>query len=514
MQTTHFTITEDIRRESLKVLKQISREKELIELMKAQITDSDSALGYLNSKLKGLRCKSKNLSKFLLSRFKTQSNTVVCSTESNSFPSISLEKIPNTELSPRSLMKTIESGDYYEDVESEMKNLSLQLYAKDQEIEKLKQTIDDRVQEKETIVSKLEDKIIMLEHGIEIQKHHIKMMRDEIQRMGEKLLTAEKDSEDLAEKIREYEEKNLNLNGEVQTLIRKIEENEERIKKFERLSDFGADTSSTSAIDDPFLLIEQLQNKLNKLKEENFKLSQKRKAEKSSGKENYDTLLSLYTKTLKEREKQVDIIQEQKNEIEALKGEVLALEDKIVEIKESELNAKIGIQGQLMERISILRREKHELKKRLADFASKEMSGSLGKYTGLALVEEAEIKEIKIDEEINDKKYRKNSDYEEVEGKENKDIGSVVSFRALMENTNPIYEEEGDEYEDRVKELKSMIEDYKKDLEMKDKEIFELREQIRISLPQVQGRKSILVKIRPNPIVLELFGKKDDRNFP
>ncbi|OMJ95056.1 hypothetical protein SteCoe_1592 [Stentor coeruleus] len=474
----------------LKLKDDISRERELIDLMKSQLSnDFPSLVGYLECKLEGLKVKSQSLSKFLISQFRSSSETPVQENDSRNQNTIACDPFDSLELNANSPTINFHEANFYEEIDDEIQKISAKLLEKDEQIAKLKETMDTCLQQKDEMITELEDEIVMLKHTVEIYKHHLKGMRGEIQRLCGEINQYEKMQDMQVLEIKELEERLKNSECEIETLFNKISESEDLTKKYEKiLEEAGIDSSGSYEYEKPNK-VERLKMKLDKMESEIRRLKEELKQNQYAAEERYNSLVSLYTKNISENEKQNEYISKLKNKIHNFK-------DKILENQAESLNQKLKLQEELMKTISTLRTEKQELKAKIRNLTSKEFSSkdlSGGNHL-LSLHQEIE----QVDDILEDK---------------DDDVISIYNFQEILYQDNRMLYEHINECEQQIKMLDGIIKDLRIDLEGKELEIIRLKKECRKSNEEVKSRPSFLLKVKANPIVLELFGGKRHSNF-
>ena len=298
------------------LLQQINQEKELIHLMKSQISSNPCrTLAYTGSKLEGLKSKSLYLRKFLQFAFEFP-HSHSFTEDFNTFCSISLENSASLDLDPNSAKIIFHDQPFFEEIDAEIHKLNMRLSTKDAKISKLKQTLSNCFHEREEMITQQEEEINILKHQIEIYKHHITNMRGQIQHLGSQITEHEIDYEKLVQDMHEFGEMFKNSEAEVLTLMKKLNESEETVKGYEKLLDSAKSPSLSQAeAGDNISAVQKLKISIAKLEDELFRQKEKAILQQCSLESKYNNLYNLYQKLLTEKYKLSDTIYDLNEEI-------------------------------------------------------------------------------------------------------------------------------------------------------------------------------------------------------
>lgn len=451
---------------------QINQEKDLLELMKGQISaDLYGTFAVLGSKLEGLKSKSQYLSRFLQFSFKLPQASLSPAENFNTFASISLENSDTLDLDPSTAKVTFHPDLYFDEIDSEIQKLNSRLSSKDAKIFKLKQVISTCLQEKEEIITQQEEEINILKHQTEIYKHHIKHMRGQINRLGGEITQYERNYDGTIRDFEYLQEKNRNLEAEILTLMKNLNESEETIKEYEKILESAGISTSFSESCESFSKVYQLKITISRLNDELRRKDDENLKEISALEAKFNTVLGLYEKTLTDKQKATENIRN-------LEEQVADFKQTIVENEKNSLEKMVKLQEGFMARIASLQLEKYELKKKLKDLKSTEFEGN-----GRVSLRD-EIKEI---------------------GNEKENIFSFVNNTEMEEFEVKELQQKVEENEEIITALGKKIYELRNEIEGKNEEILTLESKLRSSLTAPRGRNSIFSKVKPNPLVLKLF---------
>ena len=311
-------------------------------------------------------------------------------------------------------------------------------------------------------------------------------MKEQIQSNNNKIAQADIKYENTIKTIYSLEEKNNNCEAEIQTLLRNLHKSEEKIGEYEKILESAGLLNDNDGINDEQSITinkltrtkSRLEDEINKIKEENFK-------QQEIFDERYNNLFKLYDKTLIDKHKQTEIIDE-------LNQEIKKLTTTIIENNQNAWNFREKMREEYIARVSKLRQEKHELQRKIKEMGSRDFDRDLSHLLN------------PLNEEI------LNSD----DIKENFTDGEGVSFINFEDilSRNSECKKEHLECEQQISMLNKNLEEFKQEIILKDKEIckkneeiFELQSKLRSSLESPRKKLSFFTRVRANPVVLQLY---------
>jgi chromosome segregation ATPase len=446
--------------------------------MKSQLaSDPQGYIHYIRSKLRGLKHKANYLARVIQLNYEKSNSP--SPNDIKGFSSISFEDSDTFDLDLNLMLAKVEDQIFSEEIDEEIYQLNIRLAQKDKKISELKQTISNFAQEKDEITNQLEDEVGILKHQIAIYKHHIKSMRNDIKILTDQLTLEEKNFEQVFNQLNLSEEKNKNLESKIIGLQKAAYDKDEEIKYYENIIESTNSTRIGGSQDRKKSNFYSLQLEKDRLSLEVAKANDEKLKMKKEFDEKYEKLLGLHEKILEEKSKQSKKIQSLKEDLDDLKKTMIDKENLAIK-------SKIKLQEELMARICQLRQEKHELRKKL-DFTSRDLGGDYN-TTPSSLGEEI----LKLD----DKSLA------------NTGRASILKIDSMTTEENKILKEHLYECEKHIEDLNKAIETYKSDRDFKITQFKNSETKSRSGMGSPRSPTSLMLKIRPNPLVVTLFNRR------
>ena len=445
----------------------INEEKERFEMMKTQIEEKAN----LQLILKKCKCisiiaRSKFLEKVILSSFEesqNQDNDIPPSDTSLSFGFNGI------------LAMAIGEQQYTDELEKALASSLCEMRKKDEELMTLEEKYIEVIgsQPEELIELQLQNNDLKeLCSILESQKNKLK---NDIKDYKKIIISLEKNLDNLSDKLQLQKNINKNLEKRCNYFKEKQDRQKSEIKSYENLvrrteNDILLKQSTLDSSE----IIEKLTTVIESLKDEKSKINEEAERAKSLLEEKYDSILHLFEK---EKTKNDKITQQ----VKYYQKEILRLEEEMQKITEDHKDYVQKYQSEILEVISNLRCENKSLKRKIQEFVSKDLSNGSGECRP-SLHDEI------VEEDGNKKSFI-----------------SAIDFQEVIHNKF-ISEECVIDLKDKLRKLEEDASSMRIEINEKDQLIASLKKEMS-SGHQMKNRPSILLKIKPNPLVLRLFSK-------
>lgn len=454
-----------------KVKEKVKNERERIGMMEEQLDLRDGKeLILAKSELIGLTAKSKFLEQYFLSAL----------LETEGFDiEINPEESLNLGLNGI-LTLAIGEQQYTDDLEEALQHSFKIIRVKDQEILNLEEKISVTQEFKQDTLQSLKQENESLINLCEIHKNQVKRYKKSNNKHREIILKLESDLSSQSEKLKLLKNINKTQNSRIQSLCLEIEKKnsefnslEKIIEKVENESLKRSLTTETSLNPEKFsLIILNLQSENQKLSDQILEMQ--KKFEEKLEHEHY-----LYEKTKSELKKM-------KEKLENLQREVIQLEEEKKEVLDNAERRLQRVRSETVEVLSGLRSEKRLLQKKVQELQSKDFSCG------------SDEPRLSLKEEIGEKGDLVTGSF-----------SSVCEFHDIVQ-ARFVSEEYVQGFKEKVENLEKILEGMKKELSEKDELIVKMKKILGKSngAGEERGaRKSILLRVVANPIVLRLFKK-------
>jgi len=454
-----------------KVKEKVKNERKRVGMMEEQLDLKDGKeLIRAKSELIGLTAKSKFLEQYFLSALLETEGLDIEVTPEESL-NLGLNGI---------LTLAIGEQQYTGDLEEALQHSFKIIRVKDQEILNLEEKISVTQEFKQDTLQSLKQENESLINLCEIHKNQVKRCKKENKRHREIIIKLESELSYQSEKLKLLKNISNTQNSRIESLCAEIDKKNSDFDSLEKfIEKVDNESLKKSGTTESSLNPEKYSSIILNLRAENQKLSSQLVEMQEKFELKWEHEHYLYEKTKCELKKM-------KEKVENLQQEVFQLEEEKKEVLENAEKRLQKVRSETAEVLSGLRSEKRLLQKKVQELKSKDFSCG------------SEEPRLSLKEEIGEKSELLTGSF-----------SSICEFQDVVKSRF-VSEECVQGFKEKAENLEKVLEEMKKELSEKDELIVELKKNLGKSRGQIEergGRKSILLRMVANPIVLNLFKK-------